>query len=223
MEPANPLLDDDLLARTGQEHPRLALLPTASADSDSVIARFYDAFSRKARCSHLRLFQRDRPVEMLLDQDAIFVSGGNTANLLAIWRVHGVDAVLRKAWRQGTVLAGASAGALCWFEGGVTDSFGPDLAALRDGLGFLKGSFCPHYNEPARRAAYTDLVARGELAPGVAASDGAALCFRDTSLAEAVTSRPEARAWRVGGGGIHVEIPVRHLGSPAPDEAGPAG
>lgn len=213
MEPDNPLLDDHLLALTGVDHPRLALLPTGSADSDNVIARFYDAFARKAQCTHLPLFKRDRPVDLLLEQDAIYVSGGNTANLLAIWRVHGVDAALRQAWRQGTVLSGVSAGALCWFEGGVTDSFGA-LAPLKDGLGFLSGSCCPHYDgEVERRPAYTRLVASGALPPGVAAGDGAALCYRDTELVEAVTSRPEAKAWRVRPGGVHEAIPTRFLGT----------
>ena len=97
--------------------------------------------------------------ERLLAQDAIYVSGGNTANMLAVWRVHGVDAALREAWERGIVLSGPSAGGLCWFEGGVTDSFGPELARLDDGLGFLPGSFCPHYDtEPERRPTYERLA-----------------------------------------------------------------
>lgn len=217
MEPGNPLLDDHLLQLTGVENPRIALLPTGGGDSADVIARFYDAFVRKARPTHLPLFRRDRPVELLLEQDAIFVSGGNTANLLAIWRVHSVDVILRECWRRGVVLCGISAGSLCWFEGGVTDSFRSELDPLHDGLGFLAGSHCPHYDgEAARRPAYTSLVARGVLPAGIAADDGAGLVFHGTELAEVVTSRRNARAWRVGAGAEHTELPFRFLGAPNP-------
>ena len=125
------------------------------------------------------------------------MSGGNTANALAIWRVHGVDAILREAWEAGIVLAGASAGMICWFECSVTDSYGA-LAPLHDGLGFLAGSACPHYDgEPERRPTYTRLVADG-FPPGLAADDGVALHFDGTELAEVVSWRPDARAYRVG-------------------------
>lgn len=213
MEPGNPRLDDHLLALTGVDRPRIALVPTASADSADVIARFYEAFAAKARPTHLPLFRRDRPVELLLEQDAVFVSGGNTANLLAIWRVHGVDRVLRECWERGIVLSGISAGSLCWFEGGVTDSFGPELAPLNDGLGLLPGSHCPHYDgEARRRPVYTARVADGSLPPGVAADDGVGLVYRGRELVEVVSSRPHAGAWRVNADGVHEPLPVRLLG-----------
>jgi dipeptidase E len=138
--------------------------------------------------------------ELILSQDAICVSGGNTANMLAIWRVHGIDGYLREAWSQGVVLWGASAGMICWFEQAVTDSFGPQLDGM-DGLGLLAGSACPHYDgEERRRPRYHELVAGG-LAPGIAADDGVALHYVGTELAEVVTCRPGAAAYRVTAGG----------------------
>jgi peptidase E len=136
--------------------------------------------------------------------------------MLAVWRVHGVDRILRQAWGRGVVLCGLSAGALCWFEGGVTDSFGP-LAALDDGLGFLNGTMCPHYDgEARRRPTYQALVRRGRVAAGYAADDGAALHFIGTRLAEVVTSRPRAGAYRVeraGGRAVEKPLATRYLGA----------
>ena len=140
--------------------------------------------------------------ELALGQDAIYVTGGNTANALAIWRVHGFDAILREAWEAGVVLAGWSAGMICWFEAGVTDSFGPQLEGMRDGLGFLPGSACPHYDgEGERRPVYTRLVAREGFPAGLAADDCVALRFEGTELAEVVTSRAGSRAYRVSAEG----------------------
>jgi peptidase E len=152
----------------------------------------------------------------LLDQDVIYVGGGNTASMLAVWRTHGVDRALRRAGEAGIVLAGLSAGSLCWFESGTTDSFGP-LAAFHGGLGFLPGSHSPHYDaEPERRPTYHDLIGRGALPDGLAADDGAALVFRGTDLAEVVASRPAARGYRVerraDGGAVETELPARYLG-----------
>ena len=131
-----------------------------------------------------------------LEQDAICVCGGNTANMLAIWRVHGIDTLLREAWEQGIVLWGQSAGMICWFEAGVTDSFGPQLDGM-ECLGFLSGSACPHYDgEERRRPRYHELVASG-LAAGIAADDGVALHYVGTELREIVTCRPGTAAYRV--------------------------
>ena len=144
------------LARSvhGQARPRVCYLPTAGGDSERNIARFYSAFARRSEASHVSLF--DRTVldleGFLLGQDAIYVGGGNTANMLAIWRVHGLDRILRRAWDDGIVLAGRSAGSICWFEGGTTDSLG-GLDPLRDGLGFLPGSHSPPYGGEAERRA----------------------------------------------------------------------
>ena len=131
---------------------------------------------------------------MLARQDAVYVLGGNTANLLALWRLHGLDRVLREAWEPGMVMAGMSAGAICWFESCTTDSFGPTLQPLHGGLGFLPGSLCPHYHgEAQRRPLYRRLVAEGALPPGYAVDDGAALVFDGDRLVEVVTSRPGRR------------------------------
>jgi dipeptidase E len=139
--------------------------------------------------------------ELALSHDAICVCGGNTANLLAVWRVHGFDEILREAWESGVVLSGWSAGMICWFEACVTDSFGPQLDGLRDGLGFLPGSACPHYDgEERRRPVYTSLVA-DDFPPGIALDDSAAACFDGTELAEVVASVEGAGGYRVGPGG----------------------
>lgn len=201
------LLDDFVLGLSGSDRPRVCFLPTASADSAESVVCFYAAMAgRNVAASHLPLFGTPTdPCAHLAGQDAVYVAGGNTANMLAVWRVHGVGAALREAWERGCVLAGASAGAICWFEDGVTDSFGPQLAPLRDGLGFLPGSFCPHYDgEERRRPVYQGLVRDG-FPPGWAADDGVALHFAGTELREIVSSLPAARAYRVQPDG---EIPV---------------
>jgi len=148
--------------------------------------------------------------ELALGHDAILVCGGNTANMLAVWRVHGFDRILREAWEAGVVLAGWSAGMICWFEAGVTDSFGPQLEGMRDGLGFLPGSACPHYDgEDRRRPVYTELVRNG-FPPGIALDDAAAALYVDGELREVVVSSPDARGYRVGPDG-EVELPTRVL------------
>jgi peptidase E len=177
----------------------VCFVPTASGDSDGYVARFYRAFSTlDCRPADLQLFKRSiRDLEsFVLMQDVIYVGGGNTANLLAVWRAHGLDHILRRAWREGVVLCGLSAGMNCWFNESVTDSFGiSQLAPLRDGLGFLPGSCCPHYDgEEQRRPMFQRLVASGELADGWAADDGAALVFQGESLSEIVTSRSGSAA-----------------------------
>jgi peptidase E len=136
--------------------------------------------------------------DLALGHDAIFVCGGNTANMLAVWRVHGFDRVLHEAWNAGVVLFGVSAGMICWFEASVTDSFGPQLAGMRDGLGFLPGSACPHYDgEERRRPVYTRLVREG-FPPGLALDDAAAARFAGTELVEVVATAPGACGYRVG-------------------------
>jgi dipeptidase E len=194
------LLDDFIVSLASVDRPRICFLPTATDNVDRYSALFYRAFARrKCEPSDLSLFAREiEDLEgFLLSQDVIYVGGGNTANMLAVWRVHGVDQILRRAWEQGVVLCGMSAGANCWFETSVTDSFGPTLAPLADGLAFLPGSFCPHYDgEPQRRPAYELLVSKGFPA-GYAADDNAALRFADTDLVECVSSKPDAAVYRV--------------------------
>jgi peptidase E len=188
-----------VLGLTGQKRPRVCLVPTASAERPELVVRFYEELAGSAHCSHISFFPwpPDSLREHVLAQDALFVTGGNTANMLAIWRAHGFERIVREAWEKGIVLAGSSAGMICWFDAGVTDSFGPQLEGMRDGLGFLAGSACPHYDgEERRRPVYQELVANG-FPPGIAADDGVGLHYVGTELREVVTAREEARAYRV--------------------------
>jgi peptidase E len=197
---------------SGAEAPKVAVVPTAVGDDAATVLRMYDLLPTRA-ITYVPFFPWPPADlrELALRQDAIFVCGGNTANMLAIWRVHGFDRILREAWEAGVVLAGWSAGMICWFEAGVTDSFGPQLAGMRDGLGFLPGSACPHYDgEERRRPVYTELVAGG-FPPGLAADDGVGLHFRGTELAEVVTVRPGATAYRLEPGG-ETPLEARLLG-----------
>jgi peptidase E len=192
-------LDDFMLSLAKAPRPRVCLVPTPSGDSDRVIAAFFDAFTRRdCEPSCLRLFGiPEQPVEHLADQDVIYVAGGNTANALGVWRLHGVDVALRAAWNRGAVLGGVSAGANCWFECCITDSFSTALDALHDGLGLLPGSFCPHYDgEERRRPVYRALVADG-FPPGYAADDGAAFHFDGVELREVVATHAGASGHRV--------------------------
>ncbi len=202
-----------LLDLTGLERPRICFIGTASGDNFEYIASFYAFFARRSEASHLGLFDRrvDDIGAFLGEQDVIYVGGGNTANMLAVWRTHGVDRALKDAWENGVILAGPSAGAVCWFEAGTTDSFGPEIGALRDGLRFLKGSFCPHYDsESLRRPRYEELVGSGSLPDGYAADDSVGLLFAGRELAEVVAVLPETRAFRVERtrGGVE-ETPIR--------------
>ena len=192
-------LEDYVLGLAGSERPRVLFVPTAAGEDAELSLLVYSQLGDRAQVSHLPFFPWPPPGlrELALDQDVIYVSGGNTANALAIWRVHGFDQVLHEAWEQGVILTGWSAGMICWFEAGVTDSFGPQLEGMRDGLGFLPGSACPHYDgEAERRPVYQRLVAEG-FPPGLAADDCVALRFDGTELAEVVSPRPGARAYRV--------------------------
>ena len=196
-------LEELLLELSGKPRPRVAFLPTAAADSGERIALFQDTFrARACEPDVVTLFgMPERPAERVAAADVVYVNGGNTANALAIWRVHGVDRALREVWERGGVLGGWSAGAICWFEDAPTDSFGPRLRRLGDGLGFLPGSFCPHYGgEPARRPAYTRLVRDG-MPAGYAADDDCGLLFEGRELREVVSQRDGARAYRVTTGG----------------------
>jgi peptidase E len=173
MEPENPLLDDYVLdlarsSAVGRGHASASLRRRAGT-RPATSPPFYAAFARRAEASHLALFIRtvDDVESFLRDQDVIYVGGGNTENMLAIWRVHGVDRILGRAWEEGVVLTGLSAGSLCWFETGSTDSFG-GLAPLSRGLGFLAGSHSPHYDgEESRRPHYLGAGRRWHAAGGI--------------------------------------------------------
>jgi peptidase E len=218
-EPDNPLLDRFALGLARSERPRVCFVATASGDAEGYVARFYRAFAEHdCRPSDLGLF--DRRVSDLrrfvLEQDVVYVGGGNTASLLAVWRAHGLDAILREALDAGAVLCGVSAGMNCWFQASTTDSFGAEIEPLHDGLGFVAGSACPHYDgEAQRRPLYHRLVAAG-FPSGYAADDGAALHFDAAgAFVEAVASREGARGYRVerrdDGAAVEQALPTRYL------------
>ncbi|GGP55112.1 putative peptidase YgaJ [Streptomyces variabilis] len=218
---ADGVLDDWVLGHARASRPNVCFVPTASGDAPAYIEKFFDAFrARDCEPSVLPLFRRESSDtalrDVLLARDVVYVGGGNTANLLAVWRVHGVDRLLREAYAGGTLLCGISAGANCWAEGSHTDSYGP-LTHLPDGLGLLPGSVCPHYDsEPGRRSSYRAAVARRALPAGWAVEDGAAALFTDGRLTEAVTRSPGARLYRVRAdgeaGAVEEAVPCRLLG-----------
>jgi peptidase E len=178
--------------------PRVLYVPTAGMEDATHTVAWYERLAGRAVMTHLH-FAPWPPAdlkELALAQDVILVSGGSTANALAVWRTHGFDQVLREAWAEGVLLTGWSAGMICWFEHGVTDSFGPELAPL-DCLGLLPGSACPHYDgEERRRPVYTQLVAAG-FPGGVAADNDVALHYVGRELRDVVASREGASAYRV--------------------------
>ena len=192
LDPSCPL-ERYLLELAGVARPRVCFLATAVGDQSERLLGFYQAFAgRGCKLAHVELFGRpEAPAERVAEHDVIYVSGGNTANLLALWRLHAVDGAVRSVLERGGVLAGWSAGANCWFEDSVTDSFGP-LRALQDGLGILPGSFCPHFDgEAERRPTYTRLVRDGMKA-GYGVDDDAALVFGGGELVEVVSQREGA-------------------------------
>jgi len=220
MEAGNPLLDDYVLAATGADRPKVCFVPTASGDADHYVVRFYRAFAAVAECSHVSLFRRDKGAgavegdleRHLLDQDLIYVGGGSVLSLLGAWRAHGLDQTLKRAWRRGVLLCGLSAGSLCWFSEAVTAFHGPPEPVR--GLGLLPHSNCVHYDgEAARGEVFRDLIATGRMRAGYAAQDGAALHFEGRELLRAVSSRPQARAFRVSADGEHA-LAVEYLGAP---------
>lgn len=219
MEPDNLLLDRYVLAQTGKECPKVCFVPTASGDAQSYIDNFYASFNElPCEPSHLSLFKPEwEDLEAyVLAQDVIYVGGGNTRNLITLWREWGLDKILRKAWENGVVMAGISAGSLCWFEEGVTDSLPYELSALKC-LGFLQGSNCPHYDgEFNRRPSYHQLLASGQLTQdGIACDDGAALHYVGTELKAVVSSRPNAKAYTVrktADGIVEEALEITYLG-----------
>jgi peptidase E len=203
MEKDGSLLDDYVLSLAGATRPRVCFLPTASGDADHYVVRFYRRFAAACEASHVSLFRRDQGAggveedlaSHLLAQDLIYVGGGNVVSMLGAWRAHGLDVVLRKAWRRGVVLCGPSAGSLCWFEQALSAFHGAPRRIR--GLGLLPFSNCVHYDaEPDRREQYHRFVADGML-PGYAADDGVALHFRGPRLERVVSSREDGCAYRV--------------------------
>ncbi len=191
-----------LLEQTNTKNPRVLYIPTASGDSPQRVMAFHRILAELGcRGDALSLFnQQSRNLrEDILSYDLIYVGGGNTANMMAIWDVHGLRSILREACEQGILLSGKSAGSLCWFEGGLTDSFGPELGPIKSTLGFLAGSYVPHYNEQdyLRHRKYARLVADGTLPPGFGAPDGVTLHFINGDLVEVVAEQKELRAFHL--------------------------
>ena len=231
MEPDNPVLDDFVLGLAGTREPRILFLPTASGDPAAQIAAFDARFAERACvASHLSLFRLHgmrRPLrEIVLEQDVVYIGGGSMRNLLAIWRAHGLDTLVKEARERGVVRAGLSAAEMCWFEGGITRSSGPPETIA--GLGLLPGSLSVHADgEPERLPAYLAAVRSGALPGGWAADDGVGLLFEDARLARAVSSRPGAGAQRVDaveGELVRARIEPELLGAgphamPAPGDA----
>jgi dipeptidase E len=210
-DPENLGLERYILQQTNSAGKRVAFVPTASAEPDSYLVSFYTAFLRLGcRPSHLSFFKRTPDLRnYLLNQDVIFVGGGNTKSMLAVWREWGVPQILREAWDSGVVLTGVSAGAICWFEQGVTDSWAGELRSL-DCLGFLPGSCCPHYDgEADRRPSYHRLLTGGEIKSGVAIEDWTGVHYRETVVHRVVASKAGARAYslRVVNGSVQ-EVPL---------------
>lgn len=207
-------LDQVVLDATNTAPPRLCFIGTAGGDADFYTLKFYRAFEGRARLDDLNLTLRPRHPrlrEFVLGMDAVYVGGGSTLNMLALWRAHGLDDILREAYDRGVVLAGVSAGMICWFEQPVTDSFGDGLHPMQ-GLGLLAGSACSHLSDPTRREQFFRLVADGRAVAGYGADDGVALDFEDGVLREAVSCDPAmtAKAYQVSPSGMN-EIAVRYL------------
>lgn len=198
MEPNNPLLDLYILKQAANPTPKVCFIATASGDAQSYIERFYESF-KKHNCapSHLSLFRGHTPEieKFILEQDVLYVGGGNTRNLLTLWKDWGVDKAIRRAYENGTVLAGISAGSICWFEQGVTDSVPGKLSSLNC-LGWLKGSNCPHYDgEAERRPRYHELLKNGEICDGLATDDGVGAHYINEEISGFVSSHPSKRAY----------------------------
>ncbi len=198
-EPDNPLLDDYILEQSSKTNPKICFIGTASGDAEGYIESFYQCFEKK-NCipAHLSLFagHTDKMEEFILEQDILYVGGGNTRNLLVLWREWGLDVMIKKAYERGTILCGISAGSICWFEEGLTDSVPSQLNKLAC-LGILEGSNCPHFDgQPERQAVYRQKIESGEMKAGIACDDGVALHFVNKNLERIVSSQENKRAVR---------------------------
>jgi dipeptidase E len=202
MEPDNLTLDRYILSlwRRSDREPRVCFIPTATGDSVDYIGRFYTAFEDLAcQPTHLALTdsQTSDPAFAAQENDIFYVGGGNTRDMLAVWRSCGLDLALREAWQAGKILCGISAGAICWFEQAISDSVVQGELHPLKCLGFLPGTGCPHYDEPGRRETFHRCLASGEVSAGYGIDNSAALHFEGTKLVSLVVSRPTASAYQV--------------------------
>ena len=217
MEPDNLALDRYILSQSDKQEPRICFIPTASGDKPDYIRRFYEAFNRlSCKPSHLSLFEptfQDLHA-FVMKQDILYVGGGSTRNLLALWQEWKLDTIIAEAYQNGIILTGLSAGANCWFEEGLTDPLNGSLYAI-EGLGILSGSICPHFNgEIKRRPAYLSAIEQGRIIEGYGVDDSAALHFVDEQLIHAVCSRKGAAAYKInrqGAGTVEERISAAYL------------
>lgn len=217
MEPDNLALDRYILSQSDKEKPRVSFIPTASGDSESYIQRFHKAF-HPLPCmpSHLSLFEPSFQSlrDFVMEQDILYVGGGSTRNMLALWREWKLDIILAEAYQNGIILAGLSAGANCWFEEGLTDPLNGPLYAI-EGLGFLSGSACPHFDgEAKRRPSYLEAVGEGRIKEGYGIDDSAGMHFVDEQLSGAVCSRKDAAVYKINrqeNGAFEEVIPAAYL------------
>lgn len=198
MEPENPLLDQYILSLSEKERPKVCFIGTANGDSEDYRNRFLKAYGElSCEPSFLSLFKpptRDLG-SFINEKDILHVGGGNTKNLLCLWRGWGLDKIIKQAYQRGMILSGMSAGMICWFEQGITDSFGDGLEAL-ECLGFLEGSACPHFDgESERRPAYLSLIKQKRIFGGLALEDGCGALFQNEKLEKCVSSRRSARGF----------------------------
>jgi dipeptidase E len=227
MERCASMLDSFFVETAGVRRPRICFIPTGGGDPEEGLAKYYRAFSKfDCRLSHLAFFRKPRPgaiplneiEQRLLAHDAIYVGGGNTRSMLAVWREWGLDRALRKAWVSGILLGGMSAGAICWFEFGATDSVrGPGRSTALPCLGFLPGSCSPHFDgESHRREDFRRLILSGELPAGIGIDDGVAVLYENRKIKEIVSNKPGPTAYRASRNGRSVvleALPARHLAS----------
>jgi dipeptidase E len=202
MEPDNLTLDRYILSlwRNSDRDPRVCFIPTASGDSDDYIRRFHIAFERLPCIpTHLALSepQKTNSISAVFESDIFYVGGGNTREMLAIWRQYGLDKALKEAWQAGKILCGISAGAICWFEQGISDSVVEGELHPLKCLGFLPGTACPHHDEPGRREAFHRCLAAGEVVEGYGIDNSVALHFFGTKLLNVINSRPGVFAYQV--------------------------
>ncbi len=225
-DPRGGAIEDHILGLARSDRPRVLLLPTASGDSDWLVARFHEFFGRlPCEPGHLSLFRAhpDALERRILSQDVVYVGGGSSANLMAVWGVHGLGPVLRRAWEAGVVLAGVSAGAICWFEAGLTNSVGPGFAPVA-GLGLLGGGFCPHADsDPGRLVTLAGLVDRGLMPPTLAIDDDAAVHVVDDGPPRLLSAVPGRGGRMIRPGGVSEALPALDLagaGEPALEPTG---
>lgn len=197
----NLALESFILGLAKKPRPKICFVPTASGDSEQYLLKFYASFAKlRATAVHLPLFRLavNDPRSFLLGQDIIYVGGGNTRNMLVLWQEWGLDVILREAWEKGTILCGISAGSICWFEQGLSDSVSAGEYRPLRCLGFLPGSNCPHYNgEPLRRPAFQRFISEGLMPGGYAADDWVGLHFVGSTLQQAISAKPNANAYEI--------------------------